>query len=99
MEKNCLYYGDNLAVLREHIKDESVDLTLKEAAEADLYQPPGTTDKFPRLQILSIAELLQGKRIDYPRYAADAMFKKAPKSRKGAEEQIPLRAGEIEEPF
>ncbi len=26
MEKNRLYYGDNLAVLREHIKDESVDL-------------------------------------------------------------------------
>jgi site-specific DNA-methyltransferase (adenine-specific) len=23
---NTLYYGDNLAVLREHIKDESVDL-------------------------------------------------------------------------
>jgi len=26
MEKNQLYYGDNLAVLREHVKDESVDL-------------------------------------------------------------------------
>jgi len=26
MEKNRLYYGDNLAVLREYIKDESVDL-------------------------------------------------------------------------
>jgi adenine specific DNA methylase Mod len=26
VQKNCLYYGDNLAVLREHIKDESVDL-------------------------------------------------------------------------
>jgi adenine specific DNA methylase Mod len=26
VEKNCLFYGDNLAVLREHIKDESVDL-------------------------------------------------------------------------
>ncbi len=26
MEKNRLYYGDNLVVLREHIKDESVDL-------------------------------------------------------------------------
>ncbi|MGC2259787.1 MAG: site-specific DNA-methyltransferase, partial [Candidatus Sulfotelmatobacter sp.] len=26
MQKNCLYYGDNLTVLREHIKDESVDL-------------------------------------------------------------------------
>ncbi len=26
MEKNQLYYGDNLTVLREHIRDESVDL-------------------------------------------------------------------------
>ena len=26
MTKNQLYYGDNLVVLREHIKDESVDL-------------------------------------------------------------------------
>ena len=26
MEKNKLYYGDNLAVLREYIRDESVDL-------------------------------------------------------------------------
>lgn len=26
MEKNQLYYGDNLAVLREYIKNESVDL-------------------------------------------------------------------------
>ncbi len=26
MEKNRLYYGDNLEVLRQHVKDESVDL-------------------------------------------------------------------------
>jgi site-specific DNA-methyltransferase (adenine-specific) len=26
VQKNQLYFGDNLAVLREHIKDESVDL-------------------------------------------------------------------------
>jgi hypothetical protein len=26
VQKNCLYYGDNLTVLRDHIKDESVDL-------------------------------------------------------------------------
>ena len=26
MEKNKLYYGDNLEVLRQHVKDESVDL-------------------------------------------------------------------------
>ncbi len=70
----------------------------KEAAEAGLYQPTGTRDKFPRLQILSIAQLLEGKKIDYPRYAADATFKKAPKARKAAEEQIPL-GGDMEEPF
>ncbi len=26
MPNNCLYYGDNLDILRRHIKDESVDL-------------------------------------------------------------------------
>ena len=26
MDKNQLYFGDNLAVLREHIRDESVGL-------------------------------------------------------------------------
>jgi len=26
VEKNRLYYGDNLEVLRQHVKDESVDL-------------------------------------------------------------------------
>lgn len=72
---------------------------LKEAAEAGFYQAPGTVDKFPRLQILSIAELLQGKKIDYPRYVVDATFKKAPRSRKPAEEQIPLGTGELEEPL
>jgi site-specific DNA-methyltransferase (adenine-specific) len=75
---------------------------LKEAAEAGFYKPPGVSgakvDKYPRIQILSIEELLEGKKIDYPRYAADATFRKAPKSRKAPEEQIPL-AGEIEEPF
>ncbi len=72
---------------------------LKEAAEAGLYQPPGMADKYPRIQILHIAELLGGKKIDYPRYAADATFKRAPKARKAAEEQMPLGGGEIEEPF
>ena len=63
---------------------------LKEAAVAGLYHAPGSTDKYPRLQILSIEELLGGKKIDYPRYAVDATFKKAPRARRAAEEQIPL---------
>ncbi len=71
---------------------------LKEAAEAGFYQVPGLRDKYPRLQILSIAELLDGKRVEYPRFAADTTFKKAPKARKAAEEQMPL-GGEMEEPF
>jgi hypothetical protein len=72
---------------------------LKEAAEAGFYQVPGLRDKYPRLQILSIAELLDGKRVEYPRFAADTTFKKAPKARKAAEEQMPLGGGEIDEPF
>jgi len=77
---------------------------LKEAAEAGFYQPPGVSgaklDKFPRLQILSIAELLAGKKIDYPRASVDLTHKRAPKARKAAEEQIPLVGEELEEgPF
>jgi len=68
---------------------------LKEAAEAGFYQPPGLTDKYPRLQVLSIAELLAGKKIEYPRLL-DVTFKKAPKARKAAEEQI-LLGTEIED--
>jgi site-specific DNA-methyltransferase (adenine-specific) len=68
----------------------------KETAVAGFYQPPGSTDKYPRIQVLSIAELLAGKKLDYPRYAVDATFKKAPKARRAAEQQIPL-AGVSEE--
>jgi hypothetical protein len=71
----------------------------KEAAEAGFYHPPGLIDKHPRIQILSIEELLAGKKIDYPRFAADATFKKTPKARRSTEQQIPLSAGEMDEPF
>jgi hypothetical protein len=40
---------------------------------------------------------LAGKKIDYPRFATDATFKRAPKARKAAEGQILL--GEADEPF
>lgn len=57
---------------------------LKEAATAGFYQPahlPGL--EFSRLQILTIEELLAGKRLEYPRIAPDVTFKKAPRQRKG----------------
>jgi len=75
---------------------------LKEAAEAGLYQPPGLTDKYPRLQLLSIEQLLQGKQIEYPRLL-DLTHKKAPKVRGAVrEKQMTLDGGEgdeVPEPF
>ncbi|PYV57866.1 MAG: hypothetical protein DMG98_09240 [Acidobacteria bacterium] len=53
---------------------------LKEAAEAGFYQPPGLANKYPRLQILSIAELLVGKQVEYPRLL-DVRYKKAPRGK------------------
>jgi site-specific DNA-methyltransferase (adenine-specific) len=41
-----------------------------------------TSPKYPRLQILTIADLLAGKALEYPRLAT-ATFKKAPRQRKG----------------
>jgi hypothetical protein len=69
----------------------------KEAAEAGFYQPPGLADRYARIQILSIPELLAGKKIEYPRYALDATFKKAPRARGAAETQIPLAGVEVED--
>jgi site-specific DNA-methyltransferase (adenine-specific) len=92
VEKNCLYYGDNLTVLREHIKDESVDLIY-------LDPPFNSRQDYNVLFAERDGTRLDGKKIDYPRYVVDATFKKAPKSRKAAEEQIPLGTGEVEEPF
>jgi len=57
---------------------------VQEAATAGFYQPehlPGL--EFPRLQTLTIGELLAGKRLEYPRIAPDVTFKKAPRQRKG----------------
>jgi DNA modification methylase len=48
-----------------------------EAAAADFYESPW--GKHPRLQILTVAELLEGKRIDYPPAGqVNKTFKKAP---------------------
>jgi site-specific DNA-methyltransferase (adenine-specific) len=62
---------------------------LKEAAEAGFYKPPGLQDKYPRIQILTIEELLAGKQVAHPRLL-DATFKKAPKSRPAAEKKLQL---------
>jgi hypothetical protein len=45
-----------------------------------LYQSTdGTT--YPRIQILTIQEVFDGKQPDYPRFARSVTFKEAPKAR------------------
>jgi DNA modification methylase len=52
-----------------------------EAAKAGFYERPfgGKDEHYPRLQILTIAELLEGKTVAYPHVRADLTFRKAPK--------------------
>jgi DNA methylase len=69
---------------------------LKEAAEAGFYKPPGLEDRYPRLQILTIEELLAGKRVEYPRLL-EVTFKKAPKARAAAEKKGQLQFDAVED--
>ena len=52
-----------------------------EAAKAGFYDRPlgGKEERYPRLQLLTIKELLKGKGIAYPSVRVDITFKKAPK--------------------
>ena len=69
--------------------DEPTKPMLREAAEAGLYKSTdGTT--YPRLQILTIQQLLSGKQPEYPLHRRDATFKKAPRSRPAAAENLSL---------
>jgi DNA modification methylase len=65
-----------------------------EAASAGFYKSPWGNKNFPRLQILTVEELLDGGRIDYPPSAqVDVTFKRAPKAPKGKahkDEPLPL---------
>jgi len=58
----------------------------KEAAEAGFYDPPGLLPPVPRVQILTIEELLAGRKLEYPRIDV-ATFKKAPRKRKAKRSQ------------
>ena len=56
---------------------------IREAAEAGFYAPDGlTAHRFPRVQILSVEDILSGaQRPEYPRYAPHETFRRAPRSR------------------
>ena len=55
---------------------------LSEAASAGFYEPEHFPDlRFPRLQILTIEELLSGREVEYPRVAPTSTFRRAPRYR------------------
>jgi site-specific DNA-methyltransferase (adenine-specific) len=70
-----------------------------EAASAGFYDSPGWNRKYPRLQLLTIAELMEGKHVEYPASRApasrgvDVTFKKAPRAKRSKG-----RAGNIYDP-
>ncbi|MGH9668847.1 MAG: DNA methyltransferase, partial [Terriglobales bacterium] len=61
--------------------EEPTKPMLKEAASAGFYESEGWGKKYPKLQILTVEELLARKELDYPRSALDVTFKKAPKAK------------------
>jgi len=69
---------------------------LKEAAEAGFYKSPHLEDKFPRIQILTIDQLLSGEEMKYPRWV-DATFKKAPRAREKEGDTMSLPLGDATE--
>ena len=69
--------------------EEPTKPMLREAAEAGLYKSTdGTT--YARIQILTIQQILDGQQPQYPLHRRDATFKKAPRSRPVAAENLSL---------
>ncbi|HEY8530885.1 MAG TPA: restriction endonuclease [Limnochorda sp.] len=72
--------------------EEPTQPMLREAAAAGFYESPAFPHRpFPRVQIVTIAELLAGKQIAYPRLdAGTGTFRKAPRRQKGSPQQEQL---------
>ncbi len=55
---------------------------VQEAASAGIYIPEHYPDhRYPRLQILTVEELLDGVQAEYPRFAPEATLPRAPRRR------------------
>jgi len=69
---------------------------LAEAADAGFYRSPW--GQHPKLQILSVADLLAGKRIDYPpAQGVNVTYERAPRARRAAGDKRQLSLKEMEE--
>jgi site-specific DNA-methyltransferase (adenine-specific) len=64
----------------------------KEAVDAGFFKSENFKDKVPRIQILTIGQLLNGARIDFP-HLAEETFKQAPKAKGKKPENLTLDLG------
>ena len=84
-----------VATLKSDMERENADLALfvtlktpsgpmeQEALQAGFYAPEAFPDhQFPKVQILTIEDLLSGTQPQYPRYAPAATFQRAPRRRR-----------------
>ena len=61
---------------------------IQEATSAGIYTPEHYSDhRYPRVQILTIEDLLSGTQAEYPRFAPDATFARAPRRRQSSGSQ------------
>ena len=61
---------------------------IQEATSAGIYTPEHYPNhRYPRVQILTIEELLTGTQAEYPRFAPDATFARAPRRRQSSSSQ------------
>jgi len=67
-----------------------------EAATAGFYESRAWGRKYARLQMLTIAELLDGRKIEYPPAQTNVTLKKAPRVAADPPEQLPLDPGQVE---
>jgi len=71
--------------------DEPTQPMRTEAADAGFYHSPGWNKNYPKLQILSVSDLLAGKGIDMPPlHQVNRTFKKAPRAKGKAPKNLGL---------
>jgi len=67
--------------------EEPTEPMRAEALQAGFYKPHALVEPVPRIQILTIAELLAGKKLELPAAHGDATFRRAPRRSKARRTQ------------
>ena len=96
---NVAHVRDLRGVVERERADIGVLITMQEptshmrseAAGAGFYHSPGWNKNYPKLQILTVAELLAGKGIDMPPLRqVNATFKKAPRAKRSSAQTMSM---------